>query len=337
MEIKIKMNNTYKEIAEQLKKAQNILILTHVGVDGDGIGSAVSVCKALRMMGKTAYVLMEDEIPDNLSFMLGDYVTYDMDIIADDELDVTMCVDCGDETRFPERVDKFRAGKVKICVDHHGTTEPICDYNYIDPAAAACGELIFELLKELGVTPDGKLGTDKEIGEALFAAITTDTGNFQYSNTTKRTHEITAELYDWGIDANKVSVEIYENMRPQKLIITNKALDNLEMIAGGKGAVAYVSKEEQEAVGAKAGETEEVVQKLRSIAGVEYAAFLKEKDEGVIRVSLRAKRNGDVSVIAKEFGGGGHTKAAGCTLNMSLEEGVAAIKAAIEREALKNE
>jgi len=320
------MNNTFKEIADELRKAKNVLIFTHVGVDGDGMGSAVSICRALRIMGKNAYVLHGDDIPENLEFMLKDYVTFDENVIADSELDHVMAVDCGDTSRFPKIADKFMAGTFKLCVDHHKTSEPICDLNHIDPNAAACGELVFELLKELGFGVGLEYGTDIEMAEALYAAITTDTGNFQYSNTTKNTHQIVAELYDWGLDSNKVSVEIYENNRIQRIEATTKALTTLKMLSGGKGAVAYISKADLERIGAKAGETEDVVQTLRSIRGVEYAAFIKEKDENLIRVSLRAKRNGDVSEIAKIFDGGGHTKAAGCTLHTSLEEAVSLIE-----------
>ena len=183
---------------------------------------------------------------------------------------------------------------------------------------------MFDLLQEMG-TP-----ADVEIGEALFAAITTDTGNFQYSNTTRKAFEIMTELLDWGVDTNKVSVQLYENIRLERKIIESMAFSTMNILADGKAAIAYVTQEMIEQSGALSEETENVIQQLRSIAGVEYAAFLKEKGENLVRLSLRAKTEGDVAVIAEKFGGGGHIKASGATLEMPIEEAVAAVTAELE-------
>ena len=193
------------------------------------------------------------------------------------------------------------------------TTRLFCDYNYVDSQEAATGQIIFELLKEFGAEPD------KETAEALFAAITTDTGDFQYSNTQKKSHLITAELYDWGADFNKVSVEIYENVRLEKIRLKSAAMETLKIIGGGKGAIVKVSQSMLDKTGALMDESEGLAQELRSIAGVEYSAVLKEYEHELIRVSLRAKRKGDVSQIASALGGGGHLKAAGCTIRETLE------------------
>ena len=311
-------NNSFKEIAEVLLNAKTVLIYSHINADGDAVGSAAALCHTLRRMGKTANVLVEEPLPANLRFMDRGYFTMDQSVIK--KPDVSVCVDCGDFGRFPKRREKFISAETTVCIDHHGTTEEFCDYNYVDPAAAATGELIYELIKTMGAEPD------VETGEAIFAAITTDTGNFQYSNTTKNCHLIMAELFDLGVDTNKVSVEIYENERPEKLVIATRALSTLEIFGGGFGAIAYLTLEDMKEIGAEPFETDGIIGKIRSIAGVEYAAFVKEKEPGVIRVSMRAKRRGNVADIASQLGGGGHVKAAGCTLNMTVEEAVALIK-----------
>ena len=340
--------NSLREIAEQLITAKNILLYPHVGIDGDAVGSCVAIAGALRAMGKKAYALYEEEIPHNLSFMTEDeegepYFTCDPDIISDDDLDVSIAVDCGGYDRFKPYGEKFKAAKITLCVDHHGTSiikdedgteHGIADYSVIDPEAAACGVLVFDLLKDMQDLTDVKLIPDKFTGEALFAAITTDTGNFQYSNTNRKCHEVMAELYDWGIDANKVSVEIYENERIQEVMIRNRALDRMTVTADGKGAVSYVTKEDLDEIGVKAGETDSVVKVMRAIGGVEIVAFLKEKDRNVIRVSFRSKHSADVAAIASKYKGGGHKKAAGCTLYMPIEEAVKIISSEVE-EALK--
>lgn len=316
------MNNTFKEIASVLDASRTILLYPHVSADGDALGSCTALCKALRMKGKECYILVEEELPLNLKFLDKGYCTDDQNIIED--VDVSFCVDCGDETRFPNRTEKFAQGKVSICLDHHRTTKDFCDYNYVVPEASATGELVFDLLQEMG-TP-----ADVEIGEALFAAITTDTGNFQYSNTTRKAFEIMTELLDWGVDTNKVSVQLYENIRLERKIIESMAFSTMNILADGKAAIAYVTQEMIEQSGALSEETENVIQQLRSIAGVEYAAFLKEKGENLVRLSLRAKTEGDVAVIAEKFGGGGHIKASGATLEMPIEEAVAAVTAELE-------
>ncbi len=323
------MNNSLKEIAEALKGASKVLIFPHVSPDGDAIGSAAALCRGLRLMGKEAYILVDEELPDNLSFLnerglesTGKrYCSLDQGILGED-IDVSICVDCGELSRFPKRAETFEKGKLKISVDHHATSKPTFDLNYIDSHAAATGEIMFFLLKELGIK------ADKEIGEAVFTAINTDTGKFQYANTNKNCHLIMAELYDWGIDARQVSSLVYESVRLEKLRINNAAMESCEILEGKehKAALAFVSQKQQEEIGVKPSETEEVVDILRSIQGVDIAVFLKEKEAGLIRVSMRAKGWGNVAEIAQKFGGGGHVKAAGCTLYMSLDEAVATMK-----------
>lgn len=315
-------NNSFEEIGEQLRAAETVLLYTHVNMDGDCLGSAAAMCAVLRRMGKESFILLEDELHDNLKFLDKGYCTYDQSIIASP--DVSMCIDCGAPDRFPKRADKFAEGRVSICVDHHATTEPFCQYNYIDPGAAATGELIYKLIKAMGQE------IDKEIGEALFAAITTDTGNFQYSNTTKESHEIVAALYDAGIDSNAVSVEIYETVRVEKLLIKKKILDTLELLADGRLAMAYVSQKMLAETGALMEETEGMVSELRSIDKVEVAVFLKEEEGGTVYISFRSKHAADVAEVAARLGGGGHKKAAGCTLHdTTLAQAYDTVRAAV--------
>ena len=250
-------------------------------------------------IGVCLYGLRTIDMPVAFTLLKG-YFTFDEKVM--EHPDVSVCVDCGDFGRFPMRREKFLSARTTVCVDHHGTTQNFCDYNYVDSAAAATGELIYALIKEM--VPEA----DVETGEAIFAAITTDTGNFQYSNTTKNCHLIMAELYDLGVDTNKVSVEIYENERQEKLMITARALSALEIFGGGCGAISHLTLEDMKEIGAEPFETDGVIQKLRSISGVEYAALVKEKEPGVIRVSMRAKRRGNVATIASELGGGGPEK-----------------------------
>lgn len=303
-------NNTFTEIAEELEKARNVVIFPHILMDGDALGSAAALCKALRLKGKESVILIEDKIPDYLMFLDKGYCTYDQDACKD--ADICLCIDCGELKRFPKRKEVFESGKKKICVDHHPTSPGIGDLNHIDGSAAATGELVFDLIREMHVEPD------VEISNAIFAAITTDTGNFQYSNTTKRSHEIVMALYDHGLDAYATSVALYENESLEKISLMSKVMSQCEVIADGKAIVASVSQQLLEETGARMEDTEGIVGTMRSIRGVDIAVLIKEKEKNNIKVSLRAKE-GNVADIAVKFGGGGHEKAAGCTIREDLD------------------
>ncbi|MCI8610178.1 MAG: bifunctional oligoribonuclease/PAP phosphatase NrnA [Firmicutes bacterium] len=333
----MKKNNTFQEIAKQLLAAKSVLIYPHVNMDGDAMGSGTAMCRALRSLGKESYVLIEDDIARNLQFLDEGYCTRNQDVMENPE--VSLCLDCGDMSRFPKRKDKFLEGKVTICIDHHRTSQPFCDFNYIDPGVAATGELIYQLLLAMDAPKD------RQTANALFAAISTDTGNFQHSNTTKQSHMIVADLYDWGVEANMVSREIYNRVRLERIRIQNRALQNMEIFAGGQAAMAYVDGRMLLETGAGMDETEGTVDQLKSIDGVEIAVFVKsdwpmDRSEEPsapwlalpekVKISMRAKSWSNVAAIAEKLGGGGHIKAAGCTLNMPLKDALPLIKKEVE-------
>lgn len=311
-------NNTFEELAAVLLQAEKILLYPHVNMDGDALGSCTALCRALRKMGKNCYVLVEDKVPDNLAFLDRDYCTQEQKILG--RPDLSVCIDCGDEGRFMGRKERFFSAPVTMCIDHHRTTKSYCDYNYIDSGSAACAELIYNLLQAMGAE------VDQEIGEALFTGITTDTGNFQYTNTTKKSHEIVAALYDAGIDTAKVSAALYENVRLEKMRIRNRVLETMSTICDGRGIIAYVTQDMLKETGALMEETEGIVQDLRSIRNVEIAALIKESASREIRVSFRSKLCANVAEIAAALGGGGHERAAGCTLHCSLTEAFEQLK-----------
>ena len=307
-----KANNTLKEIAEILMASRSVLLFTHINMDGDTLGSSVALCIALRKLGKQAHILIEDDVAAFLRFLDKGYCTYDNHIIENP--DICLCIDCGDVDRFRERKEKFFEGKQKGCIDHHVTTEPFADFNFIDPTASATGEIIYELLKELPVE------VDKDIASAIFAAITTDTGNFQYSNTTKRTHLIAAELWDYGVDYNEISVELYQNNRLEKLLLQTKILEQITVFAGGEAAICGVTQEMLEETEGRMEETEGMVETLRDISGIELAIFVKEVSREKCKVSMRSKKYINVAEISQKLNGGGHARAAGCTVMKSYED-----------------
>ena len=316
------MNDSFQKIAEELMKGERIYLFPHENPDGDAIGSTAALCSMLRGMGKESLVLLDEEIPDNLAFMDdGMFVIPDGDI---EPPDISVAVDCSEITRFPKLMDIFKKAKTTICIDHHVNEIPPCDFNYIDSKSAAAGELIFLLMKEMGHKP-----TKKE-AEALFAAIDTDTGNFLYSNTTKRSHEIVCELYDSGIDVAWVGIELYENVAPSKNKLEVTALSQMSLFHEGRIALTVITQDMLRETGCKMSDAELVVAKLRTIKGVEVAIVLKERGPEKVFASMRSKSSVSVRDIAVAFGGGGHVKAAGCTMNMPLDQAVEEIIAKAE-------
>ena len=300
------MNNSFEEIAQKITEADSIYLFPHERPDGDAIGSTAALCSMLRDMGKKCYVLIQERLPENLEFMDDDMFFIPEEGIA--PADVSIAVDCSEISRFPGTSNVYKMSPLSIAIDHHINNDPCGDLNYVDPDTAATGELIFRLMRVMDHMPS------KREAEDIFAAIVTDTGNFLYSNTTKTTHRIVCELYDSGIDVGSVSAELYENESPQKVRIIENAMNTMKVYGDGKVATAYVTQEMLEDAGAVMSDTDPVINNIRAMAGVEVAIVFKEYPENKTAVSLRAKKYADVSKLATQFGGGGHVKAAGCTV-----------------------
>lgn len=321
--MKSNRNHSLKEIGDKLLEADSVLLFPHVQMDGDTLGASVALCRALLQAGRESRVVLEEEIPACLRFLDDGSCMQEGD--AGKAPDLCVCVDCGELGRLPGREGIFLQGNMTMCIDHHATTRPLMDYNYIDPAAAATAEIVYRLLKEM------KLKIDRKTAEALYAGISTDTGSFQYSNTTKETHLIAAKLYGCGIDAPKITEELYQSVSLGKIRLTNAILETMDVFAGGRAAIAYVTRDMLDLFHAPLSEAEGVVETLRNIQGVEMAIFVKEEQKDLIRVSMRAKSRGDVMAIAVQFQGGGHRKAAGCTMRTGLADAVALLKKEAEQ------
>ncbi|MDY6037409.1 MAG: bifunctional oligoribonuclease/PAP phosphatase NrnA [Eubacterium sp.] len=317
-------NNTLKEIANVIIQNESFALYPHTNMDGDTMGSCSALCMALRQMGKEAWIIIDESIPENLAFL--DYGLTTEDASCAKNVDVSLCIDSGDIKRIGARGELFSSAKISICIDHHETSDYFCDYNFIEPESAATGQIIYLLLKEL------KINSEVRIANAIFAAITTDTGNFQYSNTQKITHEIVAELFDWGLKPNEVSINIYESDRLERLKIEALAMEKMRSEYGGKLLLTYVSQEMLSESGADMYETDRIVNLMRSIKGAEVSVLIKEYEKDTIKLSMRSKQYVDVAKICRTFGGGGHQRAAGATVYCSLSEAVSQVIEALSRE-----
>jgi phosphoesterase RecJ-like protein len=318
--------NSLSEIAEALGRADYIRIFPHENMDADTLGSSVALALALRALDKDVSVVLDEKIPDNIAFLENGVTTTELeyDLIPD----LTILVDVDSADRIGGRKPLFEAGSKKMCLDHHASSKAVHDYNYIDTKAAAVGEIVYRLIEEMDDMDevDGVAGQIKsdpgfaQIAEAIYASIVTDTGRFQYSNTTPETHLITAELLGYGIDTQKISVELYQNVRPEKLKLESAVVAGMRLICDGWAVIGILTNEIKERIGSLEEETEGISELLRSIRGVEVSVFLYEKGDGQVKASMRSKSGYDVAALAGKFGGGGHPAAAGFKSDKPIEQ-----------------
>jgi phosphoesterase RecJ-like protein len=302
-----------KEIVKLLEEAGGIAIFPHVSADGDAIGSSIALGLALKNAGKKVVIYLEENIPNMFKFLPGTDLV-DSAGEADEAMDLNIALDTGDVGRLASRAEAFFRAPCTINIDHHVTNTKYAHHNFVDASSASTGEIVYTLIKEMN------LKIDIQIATCLYTAIVTDTGGFQYQNTTAGTHKIAADLVSTGINVGDLSQRIFDNTTYEKLKLTQKAIELLELYEDSKLAVVVLSLEDINSTGAKDEDCDGIVNIGRSIEGVEVSVLIKEKQNNEIRVNLRSKTVVDVSEIAAAFDGGGHKRAAGCTVRGSLEE-----------------
>jgi len=312
-----------REIIKLITEAGGIAIFPHVSADGDAVGSSLALALALKNAGKQVAVYIEEDIPKVYKFLPGLELTglYDATF---EVMDINIALDTGDVGRLGSRADGFFKAPCTINIDHHVTNTNYGHLNFVDSSSASTSEIVYTLIKQLGIE------IDKSIATCLYTGVVTDTGGFQYQNTSAETHRIAAELLSTGINVGDLSQRIFDNTTYEKLKLTQKAIELLELHENSKLSVVALSLEDIRSTGAKDEDCDGIVNIGRSIEGVEVSALIKEKEENVIRVNLRSKTYVNVSEIAAAFGGGGHIRAAGCTVNGCLEDVKAKIINAIK-------
>jgi phosphoesterase RecJ-like protein len=317
--------NSLSEIAESLEYADYIRIFPHENMDADTLGSSVALALALRSLDKDVYVVLDEKIPDNIAFLENGVTTTELehDLIPD----LTILVDVAEVDRIGARKSLFEAGSKKMCIDHHASSRAVFDYNYIDTKAAAVGEIIYKLFGD----DELDIEITEEIAEALYASIVTDTGRFQYSNTTSETHLIAADLLAYGVDTQRLSVELYQNVRPEKLKLESAVVDGMKFTSDGRAVIGILTNEMKDRIGAIEEETEGISELLRSIRGVEVSVFLYEKYSGQVKASMRSKSAYDVAALAGKFGGGGHAAAAGFKSDKPIDQVASEIAEELEK------
>ncbi|HZQ02484.1 MAG TPA: bifunctional oligoribonuclease/PAP phosphatase NrnA [Gaiellaceae bacterium] len=307
-----------RAVAEAIRTYNRFLVAGHENPDGDALGSILAMALALRGLDKEAQMFLPGEgpLPGEYRFLpLGEVRR---DVPDDMEQLVLLALDCANEDRLgPDQSLRERA-RLVIDVDHHHDNSRFGDVNLIVPDASSTAEIVRDLLGELaiGLTPD--------IAEALYVALVTDTGRFQYTNTTPKALRLAAELVEAGADVHGIFRQVYETVQFAKLKLLARALDRAQLFEGGRLVVSYLVRSDFEDVGAEEPYSEGIIDYLRQVEGAEMVALVREPprdDAPAHRVSLRSSRDEvDVSAIARKAGGGGHRQAAGFSSELPLAD-----------------
>ena len=292
------------QIVRKLADCRRLAITSHLRPDGDSLSTSLAIAFALEAMGKEAAVVNKDKTPFPF-VQFPDCARITIGQIPAAGYDAVILLECADVSRSgQEGVD----GYFKINIDHHYSNDSYADINWVDPTASAVGEMALELCERLlpGLTP--------RIAGLLYCAIVSDTGSFQFSNTTARAFAACHKLVLAGADPIKTSEALYHNACPEKIKLLGRVLSTLEMRAGGAIAIISLFKRDLQELNLLEVDTEDITTQARSIRGVEVVLFFKEMEPGVFRVSIRSKGDAHAAAIAEHFGGGGHAHAAGFTV-----------------------
>jgi len=297
-------------IAQEIRKRQRFVLSSHVRPDGDAIGSQLAMAYALWQMGKDVRLVNRDAPPGPLRVFPGVSRIEVADRI-DDPGDAVIVMECGDLSRTG--VEGFERGFV-INIDHHLGNTGYGAVNWFDAGAAACGEMVFDLVKELGVE------LTRDIATHVYIGILTDTGSFHYSSISPHTFDICRQCVEAGIDPPTIAGAIFDSNNLGRLKLFGAVLSKMELDASGRVATIYVDQKLATECGGTYEDTEGIVNLPLTVKEIEAVAFFKEADPDDWRISMRSKGEVDVNAIAKEFGGGGHKNASGCSAKGKFED-----------------
>ena len=325
------VSETLNELCEGLKKTDHFLLASHVNPEGDAIGSMLALESLLRRLGKKTLVACEDPFPERLRCLPSDRWNQAKDIPPGQKFGGLVVTDCPTLDRIGS-VTRLLSPETRIFnVDHHVTNTHFGHYNYIQPTASASGEVVYEIFKwfKMKITPEDATN--------LYVAISTDTGSFKYSNTTVHSHRVAAELIQTGIDIEKINDSLYATYSLEKIQLYSILLGKVQTSSDQAVAWVGLTCEDLARTGATYEDAEGFIDFLKYLKEVQFAFFMSEMNgalKGQVKVSFRSKGDYDVAQVASKFGGGGHKKAAGCTIHGTLEQ---ATKQILEQIAFARE
>ncbi|MGM9668169.1 MAG: bifunctional oligoribonuclease/PAP phosphatase NrnA [Faecousia sp.] len=313
---------TISDTAQWLLARDHFCILTHRKPDGDTIGSAAALCAGLRQLGKTAHVLRNPELTPRYAPW---HLPYAKEQAGDG--DTILTVDTAAPNMLPDAFFSLLP-RVELLIDHHGTNREFAPQGIVEPDSAACAEIILEILTAMGVS------LEKEIADALYVAISTDTGCFRFANTTSRTFSAAARCAAAGADYRAINQILFETVSLAKLRMQAYMVDNAIFSKDGSAVICPLPLSVEKELGVTEEDTDNISSFPRAIAGVRIAATLRDTGDGKVKLSVRAVPGLDAAAVCARFGGGGHKGAAGATFPMALDDAVEALKQVFAEEGL---
>jgi bifunctional oligoribonuclease and PAP phosphatase NrnA len=316
-------NEDFKKAIDLINNSSSVLITAHTKPDGDACGCVLALSNVLERMGKRSRAIMLSQMPDWYDFLftqkppiLGHDVDFEQ--LADGtfgQFDLVIIVDTNSVSQLP-KFEKYLKlfDKSVLVIDHHATADGLGTVELVDSSAAATGLIVYDLLEY------ANWKITEKIAEALFVAVATDTGWFQFSNTDSRVHRVCSKLIDAGAKPIEIYHNLYQNFSYERFKLTVAMLNTLELHLDGRFAIQHISQKDFRLTGATLKDTENLINECRRISTVKTSALLVELNDGRIRCSLRSTGGIDVSEIAAKFGGGGHKMAAGTFLSGPIEQ-----------------
>lgn len=302
-------------VREVLEQAKSVLVGSHVNPDGDAIGTQLALASYLRRLGKEVVLVRDSEIPTRYRFLAGSERIVPAANIGDDlTIDTAVVLECPVLDRIGTATRFIKDGVTLINIDHHADNHGYGDIRWIDSRSSSVGEMLFEYLIRCGhsISPDE--------AEHLYTAILTDTGRFRFDSTSRRTMEVAGILMEAGADSSKICKAVYYDHPQSTLHLMGSVLSTMEFLDDGRICFLYLRKGMLEAAGAEPSETEGLIDYALYTRGVALGVLFKEVKGGETRVSLRSRPGVDVAALAAHYGGGGHVRAAGCTLPYGIEQ-----------------
>lgn len=291
---------SFQEAVNELKGADDILILSHVNPDGDTLGSGYALLRALRKLGKKSRLLCGDPINKKFSYLYEGIEEYDF------EPSYIVSVDVAERKLLGDTLGEKYGERVNLAIDHHETSRRFAQKTYCEPDSASCCEIIYLIIKALGAE------FDSDIASCIYTGCSTDTGCFRYSNVTPRTHRIAAELIECGARHAKINEIMFDTKTMNSLMLERRCLESLEVSAGGRLAVITVTQDMLSECNVDKSALDAIKPMTRQIEGVEIGITVKEEKNGKTGISVRTSEKYDAAAICAHFGGGGHVRAAGC-------------------------